>query len=77
MLKLANQNDGTATGTIVDLDGSNVEIPVGITQSGTHLTVEVAAVNAAYTAVLTGSELVGTWAQGGLSLPLTFTRGAK
>ena len=77
VLKMTNHADGTSTATILDLDGSNVEIPVGITQSGTHLTVEVAAVNAAYTAVLTGSELAGTWAQGGLSLPLTFTRGAK
>jgi hypothetical protein len=77
VLKMANQQDGTATGTIQDLDGSNVEIPVAMTQQGARLTIEVAAVNAAFTAVLTGSELAGTWAQGGLALPLTFTRGAK
>ena len=56
---------------------SNIEIPVAMTQQGARITIEVAAVNAAFTAVLTGSELAGTWAQGGLALPLTFTRGAK
>jgi hypothetical protein len=77
VLKMANQQDGTATGTIQDLDGSNLEIPIAMTQQGTTLTIDVAAVNAAFTAVLTGGELAGTWTQGGLALPLTFTRGAK
>jgi hypothetical protein len=77
VLKLANQSDGTATGTIVDLDGSNMEIPVAMTQKGADVTIQVATVNAAYTAKLTGTELAGTWAQGGLELPLTMTRAAK
>lgn len=77
VLKMANQPDGSAMGTIQDLDGSNVEIPIAITQKDANLTIEVAAVNAAYTAVLTGSELAGTWAQGGLTLPVSFARGTK
>jgi len=77
VLKMTNGPDGSATGTIQDLDGSNIEIPVAMTQQGARMTIEVAAVNAAFTAVLSGSELAGTWAQGGLALPLTFTRGAK
>jgi hypothetical protein len=77
VLKMKNESDGTASGTILDLDGSNVEIPVAMTQNGATLTIEVAAVNAVYTATLTGSELTGTWAQGGLTLPLSFTRGTK
>lgn len=76
-LKLTNQPDGTATGTIVDLDGSNVEIPIAMTQNGANLTIEVGAVSAVYTAVLKGNELAGTWAQGSLELPLTLTRGTK
>ena len=34
VLKMANQPDGTAAGTIVSLDGSGVEIPIAITQKG-------------------------------------------
>ena len=77
VLKMTNGPDGTATGTILDLDGSNIAIPVALTQQGVRITIEVPAVNAAFTAVLTGNELAGTWAQGGLALPLTFLRGAK
>jgi hypothetical protein len=77
VLKMANQQDGTATGTILDLDGSNVEIPVGITQKAANVTIEVAAVSASFTGVLNGDELSGSWKQGPLTLPLTFTRGAK
>jgi len=78
VLKMTNHADGTATGTILDLDGSNVEIPVALTQKGSNLTVDVAAVGATFAAVLNaGGELVGTWTQGPVSLPLTFKRGMK
>jgi hypothetical protein len=77
VLKMINRPDGTAVGTIQDLDGSNVEIPIAMTQKGASLTIEVAAVTATYTAILAGSELSGTWTQGGLTLPLSFTRGTK
>ena len=75
VLKMANQPDGSATGTIQDLDGSNVEIPIAITQKASGLTVEVAAVGASYIATLNpGAELVGTWNQGEVKLPVTFKR---
>ena len=78
VLKMANQPDGTATGTILDLDGSNVEIPVALTQKASNLTVEVAAVGASYIAMLNSeTELVGTWTQGPVALPLTFKRVSK
>ena len=78
VLKMANRGDGTATGTILDLDGSAVEIPIAMTQQASTLTLEVAAVGASYVAVLkSANELVGTWAQGPVTLPLTFTRGTK
>lgn len=77
VLKLANRADGSAAGTILDLDGSNVEIPIGMTQKAASVTIEVAAVSASFTGVLNGSELTGTWNQGPLTLPLTFTRAAK
>jgi hypothetical protein len=76
VLKMSNQPDGTATGTIVSADGSGVEIPIGMTQKGSNLTIEVASVGASYVGVLneTGTELAGTWTQGLGSLPLTFRR---
>jgi hypothetical protein len=76
VLKMSNQPDGTATGTIVSADGSGVEIPIGMTQKGSNLTIEVASVGASYVGVLneTGTELAGTWTQGPGSLPLTFRR---
>jgi hypothetical protein len=78
VLKMTNHTDGTSTGTILDLDGSNVEIAVALTQKGSNLTVDVAAVAATYAAVLTAAgDLVGTWTQGPISIPLTFKRGAK
>jgi len=77
VLKLANRPDGTAAGTVLDLDGSNVEIPIGMTQKAANVTIEVAAVNASFTGVLNGNELSGTWNQGPLTLPVSFTRGAK
>jgi hypothetical protein len=78
VLKMSNQADGTATGTIQDIDGSNVEIPVAMTQKASTLTIDLAVVSASYTAVLNAdNELVGTWTQGPLSLPLTFKRVPK
>jgi len=75
-LKMSNQPDGTATGTIVSADGSGVEIPIGMTQKASTLTIDVASVGASYVGVLNeaGTELSGTWTQGPGSLPLTFKR---
>ena len=78
VLKMANQPDGTSAGTILDLDGSNVEIPIAMTQKASNVTVDIATVGGSYAAVLSAShELVGTWTQGSIALPLTFTRAAK
>ncbi len=78
VLKMTNHADGTATGTILDLDGSNVEIPVALTQQASSLTIEVATVGATYNAVLNaGHELVGTWTQDAMKLPLTFKQVSK
>ena len=74
VLKMANQPDGTATGTIVSLDGSGVEIPIAMTQKARSLTIDVPSVGISYVGVLNaaGTELVGTWTQGPAVLPLTF-----
>ena len=76
MLKMMNQADGTAVGTIVSQDGSGVEIPITMTQTASHLTVEVPSVGASFVGALnaTGTELVGNWKEGSATLPLTFRR---
>ena len=48
-----------------------------MTQKASNVTVEVGAVGASYAAALNGNELVGTWTQGPVTLPLTLKRGAK
>jgi hypothetical protein len=77
VLKMANLPDGSSAGTVLDVDGSNVEIPIAMRQIASNVTIEVAAVAATFTGALKGTELAGTWNQGPVSLPVTFTRGAK
>jgi len=76
VVKMANQPDGTAAGTVVSPDGSGVEIPIGMTQKGSSLTIEVPSVSASYVGVLNpgGTELAGTWTQQGGTFPLTLKR---
>jgi hypothetical protein len=73
ILKMSNQPDGTASGTIVSPDGSGVEVPVAITQKGSNLTIDVVSVGASFAGAVNaaGTELTGTWTQGTISLPLT------
>lgn len=70
-LKMANQPDGTATGTVVSVDGSGIEIPIAVTQKASNVTVEVPSVGASFTGVLQGAEMAGTWTQQGAAMPLT------
>jgi uncharacterized protein len=76
VLKMSNQPDGTAAGTVVSEDGSGVGIPIGMSQKASTLTIDVASVGASYVGVLNDAamELAGTWRQGPGSLPLTFKR---
>ncbi len=76
---MTNQPDGTASGTIISLDGSNVEVPIAITQNATNVTLGVPSVNASISVALNaaGTELTGNYTQGGVSLPLTLRRAAK
>jgi hypothetical protein len=76
VLNMANQPDGTATGTIVSPDGIGVALPIGITQNAASVTIDVASVGASYVGVLNaaGTAFTGTWTQGPSSLPLTLRR---
>lgn len=73
VVKMANRPDGTAAGTVVSPDGSGVEIPIGMTQKGSSITIEVPSVGASYVGILNsaGTELAGTWTQRSVALPLT------
>ena len=76
VVKMANQPDGTSTGTIVSVDGTGVEIPIAIAQKGSAVSLEAATVGASYAGVLNAAatEIVGTWTQRGAALPLTLRR---
>jgi hypothetical protein len=75
IVKMTNQRDGTATGTVVTPDGSGVEIPIAIKQSGANLTLDVPSIGANYVGALNAAgEIVGTWTQGPSGVPLTLKR---
>jgi len=74
-LKMANQQDGSAGGTIISVDQNGAEIPITtITQKGSNLKLELKSINGAYDGDLTEAALVGHWAQNGATFPLTFKR---
>jgi hypothetical protein len=76
-LKLANNADGVATGTLVSVDQGGGEIPIpSVIQTGTHLTLNVRLISGTYEGDLKDGQLTGTWTQGPRTLPLTFKRSA-
>lgn len=76
VVKMANQPDGTAMGTILSVDGTGVEIPIAIAQKGSEVSLDAATVGASYAGVLNAAatEIAGTWTQRGAALPLTLRR---
>ena len=78
-LNMANQPDGTSTGSLANLDQGGVEIPLAaISQTASNVSIDVKVVNGSYAGALNaaGSELTGTWTQGTFSAPLNFQRAA-
>lgn len=78
-LRLANRPDGTATGTVASPNGSGVEIPVAIVQTGERVTITIDAVGASFAGALNaaGSALTGSWSQQSASLPLTLSKAKR
>lgn len=79
-LKLANQPDGTAAGSIISVDQGGAEIPITtITQKGSNLKLDIEMIGGSYTGDLNkeGTELSGQWSQGPGTFPLTFKRAPK
>ena len=79
VVRMANQPDGSAIGTVMSPDGTGVEIPIGITQSATRISIDVAQVGASFVGELNaeGTEIAGKWTQQGATLPLTLRRTVK
>ena len=74
VLTLANSPDG-ATGKLVSLDQNNFEMPVtSIVEEKSRLKLTVVMVSGGFDGEVKGDEIVGTWTQGGGSLPLTFKK---
>jgi pimeloyl-ACP methyl ester carboxylesterase len=78
VVKIDQAADGTLSGKLTSVDQGNVTIPidaVSLTPDGA-LTLELKRIGAAYEAKLSddGKELIGTWKQGGNSVPLALHR---
>jgi len=78
ILKMSNQADGTAAGTMISVDQGGVEIPITtITQKGSSLKLELKSINGSYNGELKEVVLTGEWTQGPGTFPLVFKRAAK
>ncbi len=76
-LMLMNRPDGTSTGSVVNLDEGELEIPVStIMVEGGGLKLGLKAIDGSYAGELSadGTELVGTFQQGSQAVPLKFLR---
>ena len=79
MLTLTNQPGGKAIGRVVSVDEGGLTLPVVVVQHGSRVEFEQKGVPGSYSGELNagGTELTGTFTQGGMSIPLTFTRAAR
>lgn len=78
-VKIASAADGTATGSIQNLDIAGPELPIGITQKEKTISFDVPAIGGSYSGTINadGTEIAGNWSQAGASLPLVWKRPAK
>jgi len=77
VVTLTNHGDGTSTGTVMNLDGGEVSIPISrIAQQGSQVTLEIKVVSGSYVGSLSadGAELTGTWSEKTFSAPLKLRR---
>jgi uncharacterized damage-inducible protein DinB len=79
VLKVSKASDGTLTAKLDSPDQGATDLPVdSVTLQNTSLRFEMKQIGGLYEGTMNqdGSEIVGQWQQGGLSLPLTFKRQA-
>ena len=76
VLTLANQPDGTSTGSFLNVE-EGLEFPISaINQTESNVLLEIKAVAGSFTGTLSGdgSEIAGTLKQGSATLPLSFRK---
>ena len=76
VLTMANQPDGTSTGSFLNVE-EGLEIPISsISQTASNVTLDIRAVGGSYAGVLNdaGSEISGTLKQGNATLPLNLRK---
>lgn len=78
VLDMRNHADGTATGTITNLDEGDLRLPVAIAQRGDTVTLAVHAVPITFTGTLSadGATLTGLAHENGKDVPVTFRKSA-
>ena len=78
-LRLTFSNaEGGSTGTLVSVDQGGAEVSISsITQTASHLQLNVGAIGATYEGDLEHGQVTGTWRQGPASLPLVLKRTLK
>jgi hypothetical protein len=77
ILRMANQPDGTSSGTLVSVDEGNLELAVAIVQDGSKVQLNSPVLGSSYSGTLNaaGNELAGTYTTSqGLVLPLMLRR---
>jgi hypothetical protein len=77
VVTLTNHEDGTSTGTVMNLDGGAVPVPISrIAQQGSNVTLEIKVVSGSYAGSISadGTALEGTWREKSFSAPLTLHR---
>jgi hypothetical protein len=76
VLRMVNDSDGTASGTIVSVDQGGIEFPLALTQKASSLTLNTPAIGGDFFSgsLNAAGELAGTFSQGPVTAPLTFRR---
>jgi hypothetical protein len=79
IVTLANQPDGRATGSLVNVDEGGLELPLTIEESAEVVTLRTTPVDSSFSGALNadGTVLDGTYRQGAQSVAVTFRRAAK
>jgi hypothetical protein len=74
VLTIANRTDGTAVARLISLDEGELQAPLAITQRASSVALVNSILASSYAGVLNSerTELVGTYSQGSLVVPLTF-----
>jgi len=76
--QLTNKEGAGATGMIVSLDQGGQEIPITkITETAMRVKLEVPVISGGFEGEMKGNQIVGEWAQGGGTVPLTLTKLVK